>query len=673
MNKNRLAFETSPYLLQHASNPVDWFPWGEEALHKSKAEDKPILLSIGYSACHWCHVMEHESFEDENVARLMNKNFVCIKVDREERPDIDSIYMDALQAMTGSGGWPLNIFLTPEKKPFYGGTYFPPQNLYNRLSWTQVLQGLADGWKRDRLKIEEQAQTLLEHLTAKNNSEIGMENIPPDFFETAFAKLKSSFDETEGGFGMAPKFPSTFSLQFLLRYYSRTKNQEALNHVLLSLNKMCDGGIYDHIGGGFARYSTDREWLAPHFEKMLYDNALLIRMYAETYRHSPDEKFLEVIAETFDFLKREMKDESGMYYAALDADSEGIEGKFYCWTIDEAEKILGEDAQLFCSFYDIMPGGNWENVSIARRKWNYEEFASSQNMTIEKLKSFLQIGKQKFLAERNKRIRPGLDDKIILSWNALLVSALSVASTVSNSTEFGDEALRLGELLWSRFMDQEKNILSHHLCKGKNFHHANLEDAACFAKALIHCYECSFDTKWLERTKIILDYIDRWFAGNEALYYFTDARVADLLLRQTETYDGAMPSGNSMLSEIFYLWYLISGDKAYLDRSTKMFFSVSDLAKKIPSGFGIWLMTGDLLQNGLNEIAVVGPEHIERARQIGNENFSPSFIMAAPGEEERYPILSGKSSGGNTLIFLCRNMACEQPVQTVKELGKLIL
>ncbi|HNU15607.1 MAG TPA: thioredoxin domain-containing protein, partial [Chitinophagaceae bacterium] len=399
---NQLINETSPYLLQHAHNPVNWYPWGDEALNKAKQENKPILVSIGYAACHWCHVMERESFEDETTAKLMNDHFINIKIDREERPDLDHFYMDAVQAMTGSGGWPLNVFLTPETKPFYGGTYFPPQRAFNRPSWQETLYGVIQAFRERRHEIDAQAENLTEHLAKSNEFGVSGSSVTDDFFtndktDDSFQNLMRSADRQWGGFGKAPKFPQTFSIQFLLRYYYTSKNEKALNQALLSLDKMIDGGIYDQVGGGFARYSTDAEWLVPHFEKMLYDNALLVAVLSEAFQLSKKERYREVIDETMAFIQRELLSPEKGFFAALDADSEGIEGKFYVWSLDEIHEILGADATDFCEYFDITEQGNWEHTNILWVKRPIEDFAVSRNVSVDELKRKLESGKKALL------------------------------------------------------------------------------------------------------------------------------------------------------------------------------------------------------------------------------------------------------------------------------------
>jgi uncharacterized protein len=438
---NRLSTENSPYLLQHAHNPVHWYPWGDEALQKAKAENKVILISIGYAACHWCHVMEKESFENEATAKLMNDNFINIKVDREERPDIDAIYMDAVQTISGSGGWPLNVFLTPDTKPFYGGTYFPPVKAYNRSSWTDVLVSVSQAWKERSHEIIAQAENLTEHINKSNFlTNLKIDNTVDLFTKenctTICENILKNADTVWGGFGNAPKFPQTFTIQYLLQYYHFTKHQPALTQALLSIDKMLYGGIYDQIGGGLSRYSTDAEWLAPHFEKMLYDNALFVNILVDGYQLTKDDKYKKAIEQTIIFLQREMLDKDGGFYPAIDADSEGVEGKFYVWTKAEIETILGNDAETFCKFYDVTEQGNWEDNNILRILNPIENFAKENNLDIDTLDIKLQQNCAQLFNHRSKRIRPITDDKILLNWNALMITALCKAAAALNNSEY---------------------------------------------------------------------------------------------------------------------------------------------------------------------------------------------------------------------------------------------
>ena len=511
---NQLSKETSPYLLQHAHNPVHWYAWKPEAFEKARREDKPILVSIGYSTCHWCHVMERESFENQSVADFMNQHFVCIKVDREERPDVDQIYMEACQVISGSGGWPLNCFLTPDTRPFFAGTYYPPQPSYGRPSWQQILQNMAGAYQQKRDIVEEQADKLTEIIRGADKTfvkttgfdvKIGKndENTEGGYFseifnqnllDKIFDNLTDRFDHQEGGFGGAPKFPSTMSIQYLLDYYFYTKNETALKHAELSLIKMIQGGIYDQIGGGFARYATDRAWLIPHFEKMLYDNALLIQVIADAYKLTKKDIYRETIEETLNFILREIQNTEGVFFSAYDADSEGVEGKFYVWTKEEIDAILGEESPLFCAFYDVTNEGNWEENTILWRQRSYEAFAESEKIDVSELKNRMAIARQKLYVVRNKRIKPSLDDKILLSWNALMISGFAKAYEALNMEKndipkigaegYRKTAINALEFILANFKNPEGGYF-HTYKNGQAQYAAFLEDYAYLIEALL--------------------------------------------------------------------------------------------------------------------------------------------------------------------------------------------
>ncbi|TAK32365.1 MAG: thioredoxin domain-containing protein, partial [Saprospiraceae bacterium] len=483
---NRLQHETSPYLLQHAHNPVDWYAWKPEAFEKARKEDKPILVSIGYSTCHWCHVMERESFEDKEVAEFMNDNFVCIKVDREERPDVDQVYMEACQVFTGGGGWPLNCFLTPERKPFYAGTYFPPMPAYNRPSWLQVLMNISHSFQNKRHVVVEQARRLMEiiensgdHFTGNRLTVVSDESpFTGVLLQKIEANLLQQADRVNGGFGTAPKFPGTMSLHYLLNYHYYYGEKEALRHVILSLNKMAMGGIYDHIGGGFARYATDARWLVPHFEKMLYDNALLVSLLAETYKVTKSELYKETIEQTLEWVGREMTGADGSFYSAQDADSEGMEGKYYVWDKTEIEQILGNDAPLFCEFYDVPDSGNRECKNILWRKWTFEEFAQSRGMKAEAFKRKLAVARQKLFDVRRCRIHPALDDKILLDWNALICSAYAKAYASLGLEAYRAAAVKNLHFLFEKMVQPDGLTLYHTYKDGKAQYDGFLDDYA---------------------------------------------------------------------------------------------------------------------------------------------------------------------------------------------------
>jgi len=675
---NKLIDETSPYLLQHAHNPVNWYPWSEEALQRAKDENKPILVSIGYSACHWCHVMERESFEDEATAKLMNEKFINIKIDREERPDLDHIYMDALQAMTGSGGWPLNVFLTPEAKPFYGGTYFPPQRVYNRPSWQETLLSVSHAFKERRHEIDAQSENLTEHLLKANNfgfqTTEGGNAFTKENCNEAFQNIMKNADKEWGGFGKAPKFPQTFSIQFLLRYHHITQNEEALTQALVSLDKMIEGGIYDQIAGGFARYSTDTEWLAPHFEKMLYDNALLVSVLSEAFQLTKKERYKEVIEETMDFIQKELLLEKQKgFYAALDADSEGVEGKFYVWSLEEVKKILGEDAELYCAYYDISESGNWEYSNILRVKKPVEEFASKREIGVDELKEILINCNKKLLQERSKRIRPLLDDKIILGWNALMNTACSKAYSATGKEEYRQLAINNMNFLLSNLKGKDANTFHHTFKEGKAKYPAFLDDYAFLIEALIYLQEITADKQWIEKAKSLTDHVIQNFIEEETgFFFYTPAGQQDVIVRKKEVYDSAVPSGNSVMAYNLWKLSLFLDKKEWGEQSLQMVFSLSNAISKYPVSFGKWASLLLEITEGTQEIAVVGAETSVVLKELLSEYIPHRIVMATGKEESNYPLLADKQVLAKTSIFLCRNYTCLKPVFSVNELMLLI-
>ncbi|MBO9570975.1 MAG: thioredoxin domain-containing protein [Chitinophagaceae bacterium] len=676
---NRLINESSPYLLQHAHNPVNWFPWGEEALAKAKEENKPILVSIGYAACHWCHVMERESFEDEETARLMNERFINIKIDREERPDLDHIYMDAVQAMTGSGGWPLNVFLTPDKKPFYGGTYFPPQPMHNRASWKQVLSGISSAFIEKRTEIDAQADYLLQHINSTNNfgiQEAGLREFSmADAEEMASAIMKTA-DTKEGGFGRAPKFPQTFTIRWLLQHYYFTGNEMALHQACLSLDKMIDGGINDHLGGGFARYSTDEIWLAPHFEKMLYDNALLVVAMSEAYQLTFNEKYKTAITETLDFAERELLSPEGGYYSALDADSEGVEGKFYTWQKSETDELLGDQAAVFNRYYNITDKGNWEHTNILHVTVPFEEFAAQQNIKVEELRQIIKSCKEKLLIERSKRVRPLTDDKIILGWNAMLNTAYSKAFAATGIEKYRQLAISNMKFLLNKFVDndpdQEGNF--YHTYKNEVAKYpAFLDDYAELIHALIHLQEITSDQLYLEKVKTLIKWCDVHFSEEETGYfYFTNVQQQDVIVRKKELYDGAVPSGNSLMAWNLCYSGVVFDKLEWRERAVKMCAGLTEMVKKYPGSFGIWAMVIQSLAKGIPEIALTGGGHDAVLRQILRIFIPFRVLQSSPVETNGFPLLEGKAWNTSPMIYLCKDYSCQTPVNEASALQKMI-
>lgn len=686
---NRLSHESSPYLLQHAHNPVDWYPWGEEALQRARMENKPILVSIGYAACHWCHVMERESFENEKTAEVMNSNFINIKIDREERPDLDHIYMDAVQAMTGSGGWPLNVFLTPEGKPFYGGTYFPPTRAYNRASWEEVLLSVSRTFNEKRHEVDAQAENLTSHLLQANS--FGQQKVESDDLFHAVVpnniaeNILKSADREWGGFGKAPKFPQTFTIQFLLRNHFannpeiRTKDSlklekgEGLSQALLSLDKMIEGGIYDQIGGGFSRYSTDTEWLAPHFEKMLYDNALLLIVLSEAYSLTRVDRYKEVIEETISFVERELMHHQGGFYSALDADSEGVEGKFYVWSKKEIENILGNDASLFTEYYDVSEKGNWEGNNILRVRLPLESFAKQRQMPEEELKAILKKSGQRLMEYREKRVRPALDDKILLGWNALMNSALSRAYAATGIDSYLKMALTNMDFLLNNLRTEADVPFRHTWKEGVAKYPAFLDDMAYLIQALIDLHEVTGNTAWLEEAKKITGQVIEGFSEPDTVFfYYTHELQKDVIIRKKEVYDGAVPSGNAVMATNLYKLSVLLDRRDWRERSETMIKSLGNAIVKYPTSFGVWACLLQELISGSFEIVVVGKEWSEVHKNILGFYLPHRVLMAGQTGNDFYPLMRDRNVEAGTLIFLCRDYACEQPVERISRFISLI-
>lgn len=678
---NRLQYETSPYLLQHAHNPVDWYAWKPEAFERARAEDKPVLVSIGYSTCHWCHVMERESFEDESIAAFMNEHFINIKVDREERPDVDQIYMDACQAIHGSGGWPLNCFLTPEGKPYFAGTYYPPRPAHNRPSWPQVLQRMSAAYREQREVVEEQAGRLLD-LAGQADATFFRDQFGPDqpdnglgeqLTQQIFQRLLEQFDRKDGGFGGAPKFPATMSLQYLLDYGLLAGESQALEAVEFSLEKMIGGGIYDQLGGGFARYATDRAWLIPHFEKMLYDNALLVSLLSAAYQQTGKELFRRAIEETLAFIEREMTHPEGGFYAALDADSEGEEGKFYVWEQPEIEAVLGDEAALFNGFYGVTEKGNWEGKNILWRPHRLEEYAAQMQLAPDVLQERLDAARTKLLARRAGRVRPGLDDKILLSWNALQVIAYARAYVALGRTEYRDRAERNLDFLLRKFRREEGEGFYHTYKDGKAQYPAFLDDYAHLIAALLEVYRIGFREEYLHQAQRLSDLVlDHFLDPTAKMFYFTSSEQADLPLRKKDLYDGAVPAGNSTMAGNLQLLAVLFDRADYRDLAADMLGKVSAAVGKYPGSFGRWASA--LLREvyPLREIAIVGPEWKERADEVNAWYLPQTLLMAAPEGSTGFPLLEGKGQKRETLIYLCEQYACRQPVKSLAALKQLV-
>lgn len=681
---NRLALETSPYLLQHANNPVDWYPWGEEALKEAREQQKLILISIGYSACHWCHVMERESFEDPATATLMNEHFINIKVDREERPDLDHVYMDAVQAISGSGGWPLNVFLTPDAKPFYGGTYFPPVKAYNRSSWSEVLHAIQKAWKERPHEILSQSENLIDHLQKANlfgNEPTGNPHFSKDDMALIASNLLKSADKEWGGFGGAPKFPQTMSIKWLLRQYHYYKSKDAptdlpfspselLEQAELSLQKMLQGGLYDQLAGGFARYSTDARWLAPHFEKMLYDNALLISVLSEAYQLTGKSEYLAVIHQTMSFIQTDMQDTDGGFFSAFDADSEGVEGKYYTWSKAEVEAILSDEktATLFCAYYDVSEQGNWEETNIL---WVQEPLSAfckthgyDEKQTAEKLR---QAG-EKLMAIRKNRIPPLLDDKKILGWNALMIEACCKAWAASGDQQYLSMAERACAYI-ETFLKDSHGSYYHNEKAGKVGASAFVDDLAYYVSALCLLQEATGKMEYVQLADHILNQVIADFSDADSpFFYYTPVQQQDIIVRKKETYDGATPSGNSvMASNLLYMGTLLNKPE-WKEMAVRMMASLQNAICKYPGSFGKWAMNMQAITYGQDEIAIVGKESAELAKKVLHAYLPNKVLQQSVIENEAYPLLAGKKTGDKTLIFACKEYACKYPVDNLSEL-----
>jgi uncharacterized protein YyaL (SSP411 family) len=662
---NRLINETSPYLLQHAHNPVNWYPWGEEALNLAINQNKPILVSIGYSACHWCHVMEKESFENESIAAIMNAHFINIKIDREERPDLDAIYMDAVQTLTGSGGWPLNVFLTPDKKPFYGGTYFPPVHAFNRSSWTDVLKSVSQAWNEKPLEVISQAENLTDHILKMNlNSRANNADRQPLFEElschTVFDNLMKTADKTWGGFGRAPKFPQTFSTQFLLHYAHYFNNEDSKQQALLTIDKILQGGIYDHISGGIARYSTDVEWLAPHFEKMLYDNALFLLVLCDAFQITKSEKYAIAIRHIIEYVREEMTDSNGGFYAALDADSEGVEGKFYVWQKKEIDELLGEKSAIFCSYFDVTENGNWEHTNILRTLQPIEEFVEKQPLAKTDLQNQLNRNLQTLKAARAKRVKPGLDDKIILSWNALMQHALIRAASVLEDDSIIPLAENNYRFLMNHFKVKEGEAEMFHTYKnGVAKYPAFLDDYAYLIQSFLSLYQLTFNVQYLHQAKSISEYVLENFSDKESsLLFFTNQSQTDVVIRKKELYDGATPSANAIMAKNLMYLSIFFENADWRNRSESMLNEMTNLLIKYPGSFGCW---ADLAMHnvmGINEVTIIGPDFKNRFKQIRQIFIPASVFSGAFSMNKDVPILAEKNPGSGTEIFHCKGKIC---------------
>ncbi|UBM58480.1 thioredoxin domain-containing protein [Marinilongibacter aquaticus] len=669
---NKLQQESSPYLKQHENNPVDWYPWGEEALQKAREESKPILVSIGYSSCHWCHVMAHESFENERLAQIMNRYFVNIKVDREERPDVDALYMDALQNMGLRGGWPLNVFLMPDAKPFYGGTYFPPKQ------WEQILLGIQNAFENDRQKLQQSAEAFAHSLNAKESEKIKIFELnaeeakawDQEELENMLLHLKNTFDFEEGGFQGAPKFPMPNIWDFLLSAVSKFQDEELEQHIRFTLDRIVLGGIFDHVGGGWTRYSTDSMWKVPHFEKMLYDNAQLLGTYAEAYRFfkqenlHPESQFLYkwAIEKTLAWLRQEMKSERGAYYAALDADSEGVEGKYYIWTADELHSLLGESFEDFADLYAISTLGNWEhgqNVLHLEVQPDTEKWA------------WLTTAWDSLKIARDQRPRPGLDNKLICSWNGLLLSGLVKVATVFEDGASSNMAKNLAEYCVQLFGVNDETGQLRHLSTAGVF--GFLDDYAIQIQAFCDLYQLTFEAKWLTAAESMGDYVmTHFYDETEGLYFFTDDMAEELIARKKEIFDNVIPASNSMLAHAFYDLGRLLGNRKFMESAVAMFAKVRKIVQSEPRFMANWARLGNKIDSHIPEVVIAGPKYMEFKKEIGQKCGRPVYFVGS-AEESELELLQGRfQNDGKTYIYVCQDFTCQLPVDSPEKALALI-
>jgi uncharacterized protein YyaL (SSP411 family) len=686
-HSNRLAQESSPYLLQHAHNPVDWYGWGEEAFARARAEDRPILLSVGYSACHWCHVMERESFENEAIAAQMNRDFVNVKVDREERPDVDAIYMSAVQMLTGQGGWPMTVFLTPDGTPFFGGTYFPPHDLYGRPGFPRVLEAVTTAWRQQRAEIETQGQELLQSLDRGNDLTHGLPDslLTPTVLENAYNALSGQFDRQYGGFGTAPKFPQPANLDFLLRFHARSRRQEPLAMVEKTLQRMALGGIYDQLGGGFHRYSTDQVWLAPHFEKMLYDNAQLAQTYARCYQATGKSFYRGVAEETLEYVLREMTGPEGGFYSAQDADSEGEEGKFFVWTPAEIKSVLGErDAAVFCAFYDVSPGGNWESKSILRVVMDAPEVASRFGITVKEAAEILDGGRVRLLQAREARVKPGLDDKVLTAWNGLMLAAFAECAAIFDRDDFRQAAIKNAEFLFANLTDADdggRTRLLRTWRGGQAKLNGYLEDYAFYADGLLHLYEATFDTHWLHIARdLVRTMIAHFWDDRDGGFYATSDDHERLIQRPKDWDDNATPSGNSVAVELLLKLAVITGEEDYRQRAARVLRKIGPVLEKHPYGFARMLGALDFYLSAPKEIALIGEADDPATQALARAVFAPYLpnrVLVQASRPDLAPtdiplLIDRPLRDGKPTAYVCENYACKEPTTDPEALTRLL-
>ena len=672
---NRLSDETSPYLLQHAENPVHWYAWNEESLATAKEQDRPILLSIGYSSCHWCHVMAHESFEDDNTAHYMNEHFVNIKVDREERPDIDDIYMKAVQGLTGQGGWPLTVFLTPDGKPFFGGTYFPPVARMNMPAFQQVMEAVIDAWRQRRQQVEEQSDKLRDFIAEHTAFDLSPTTLTLATLREAGESIQSNYDPIHGGFGAAPKFPQAMSLEFLLRRYHRTQDLSLLNAITKSLDSMAYGGIYDQLGGGFHRYSVDARWLVPHFEKMLYDNALLSRAYLDAFMRTRNPLYERITSETLDYVRREMTDSEGGFYSAQDADSEGEEGKYYVWTPAEIEAVVGiDDARLFSGYYGVTPDGNFEEKNIL-----FLSEGAGAGLSEEEIKRVRTVLNPQLLEARAKRVRPETDTKVIAGWNGLMLQSFAQAARQLGRPADLETAVSNGEFLVSTMVQDGR--LAHTYTPGKAAGLGFLEDYGGVAVGLLALYEATFDSKWFTAARGLCDTVLQEFYDGNGVFYDTSTRHEALIVRPRNLFDNAVPSGTSLACDALLRLFAYTGEGRYLEPVEAVLRLQAEALTKAPSAFGRLLCVADSLLGPMKEVAIVGDPAAHDTQSLLesiNEEYAPDIVLALRHPEddaaaEVIPLLAERNQvDGKATAYVCRQFVCRRPTTDLVKLREQI-
>lgn len=684
---NRLANQTSPYLLQHKDNPVDWYPWGPEALQRAKEEDRPIFLSIGYSACHWCHVMEHESFENERIARIMNENFVNIKVDREERPDLDAVYMDAVQAMTGHGGWPMSVFLTPDGAPFFGGTYFPPDNSRGMMGFPQVLMAVSQAYRDQREKISQSALEMRNFL--QNSAALRPSSLEPNpsILDEASRNTLKQFDRVNGGTSGAPKFPQPMNIEFMLKSYRRTGDSDHLAFAELTLQKMAYGGIYDQVGGGFHRYSVDEVWLVPHFEKMLYDNAQLARVYLAAYQVTGNPLYRRITEETLDYVTREMTSPEGAFYSTQDADSEGEEGKFYVWTPAETNSLLGEeDGKLFNLLYDVTQRGNFEGNNILHLPRTFDTIAGATGIPLERLEEIAASGREKLYKARSERVWPGRDEKVLVGWNGLMLRAFAEAASVLDRDDYRQTAIRNAEFILSTLVQNDVEVpegeirLYRTYKDGKAHIDAFAEDYAFYGDGLISLYEATFEPRWIEKARGLISTLIGHFWDEEGGFFSTADYHETLVARPKEVYDNAIPSPGSVATEALLRLYLLTTEPDYERYALGTLQPMLDVLGKAPTAFGRMLSALDFYLSSPSEVALIGQIQAGDMQQMLRavwRPYVPNKVVAAapPGDDaaRTVPLLADRPQVDNcATAYVCRNYVCDAPSTDPDEVERML-